>query len=469
VNACETKVALVSQWATFSYGGLWDKVLAVAECWRTCGVAAEDVVILHDLKPVDLVIEVFSIWAAGATAYLVPARAGALEHAICQRPQRVRWIVSGNGAHLVRLIGSGPVAPRDWSGSILYIAKINGEAGEGVRDAGNDVLWMMSSGTTGRFKTAQMSATGCAANAQYNVAALGLTERDVSLLVLPVSYSYSFVGQILSHLVAGATIMVPSTTFGCVFNFGEIASRYGVTNTFLVPALARQIVRSAWRGNECRSAEGLRLVTIGGDTMDPLHFQRLGEIVSNGRLGITYGLVEAGPRVTTGYPSLEEICKGFVGFPLQSTEVFVSSCSRVKNEAPNVGLIRIAAPSIAVGYAEDELTLSLDNNGLLITTDVGLLDERGALFLKGRLEDEVTFKGHLMNLNELRRRVCSTDGVIDARVEVLREAVEIRLAVASNTCVDRDKVMARCVDGLPLRIRDIHLIVGGVSILSKRR
>ena len=156
------------------------------------------------------------------------------------------------------------------------------------------ILW--SSGSTGRPRGVVLQHHAVLANLWANVRALGYRDDDRTLLALPLSHAYPLVHQCLCHLAIGATVCIPPTPL-----VGPILSRaiedFSITTLTTVPPLLRILVEGVRRDK--RPHSGLRLVTVGAGRADPAIVQDFLRLLPLTQLVITYGLTEAGPRVSS--------------------------------------------------------------------------------------------------------------------------------------------------------------------------
>jgi long-chain acyl-CoA synthetase len=130
----------------------------------------------------------------------------------------------------------------------------------------------------------------------------------------------------------------------------------------------------------------LRVFISGGAPLDPEigeFFERLGIPVLQG-----YGLTETSPVISGN--SLAQNCIGSVGLPLPGVEVKIDA-----KEGEKEGEILSRGPHIMKGYYKrDDLTKEvIDSEGWFHTGDIGKIDEKGFLYITGRIKNLIVLGG----------------------------------------------------------------------------
>lgn len=121
--------------------------------------------------------------------------------------------------------------------------------------------------------------------------------------------------------------------------------------------------------------KNLRFMVAGGaalDTKCQKFFNNIGLIVLEG-----YGLTETSPVIAASQPS--DFVLGSVGKVFESVKVKIS----------NDGEILVKGKSVMKGYFDADLATKeiFDTDGWLKTGDIGFIDEKGLLYIRGRLKD----------------------------------------------------------------------------------
>jgi long-chain acyl-CoA synthetase len=260
---------------------------------------------------------------------------------------------------------------------------------------------MLTSGTSGSASVCVHRVGSLLRNARRHTDAVGLRGDDVLLVTLPLHYSYALVAQLFAGLVSGASVVVSGPPFSPA---GYVSSlwEHEVTSSSITPTVARMLIE---HGERLR----LRMLTVGGDSLAATHVARLLSLNPPGELYLTYGLTEAGPRVSTLAAHAEPTHRhSSVGLPLPGVR-----------------------PHIRGGGREGELLVESDTNqlrkigagrtvprpGLVATGDVMRVDD-GYLYFLGRLSDFLVVRGEKVSLSTIRRTAHAIPGVVSCRLLV---------------------------------------------------
>ena len=142
----------------------------------------------------------------------------------------------------------------------------------------------------------------------------------------------------------------------------------------LAPRLPMRLRRLLFRSVHRRLGGRLRFIVSGGAPLDPAlarRWQEMGVDVLQG-----YGTTECAPGVTFNLPGRQDLAT--VGVPLPNVEV------RIAED----GEVLVRGPNVFPGYWQDqEATRACLIDGWYHTGDLGTLDARGFLSLRGRKKD----------------------------------------------------------------------------------
>jgi long-chain acyl-CoA synthetase len=163
-------------------------------------------------------------------------------------------------------------------------------------------------------------------------------------------------------------------------------------------------LRKAWRGRRVRRHLGWRFAAwiSGGAALDEGvedFWDRLGYFVVQG-----YGLTETAPIISVSNPFARR--RGSVGRPLSGQEIRVGSD----------GELWVRGENVASGYLDDpEASAEMFRDGWLRTGDRVERDEKGRLYVRGRLKDVVvTADGTNVDPALVEKALEATPGVVEA-------------------------------------------------------
>ncbi|MFI7702665.1 class I adenylate-forming enzyme family protein [Nonomuraea sp. NPDC049480] len=283
--------------------------------------------------------------------------------------------------------------------------------GEQRHPAGRVLL--STSGTSGMASACLHRLGGLLRNARRHAASVGMGGDDVVLVSLPLYYSFALVAQVLASYVTGARVVVSGPPFS-PGAYRRTLLKHGVTHSSLTPSVARRLT-----DDEEQLPAGLRVLTVGGDRLPAEAVARLLSARPSGQLYLTYGLAEAGPRVSTLAAHAEPAHRhASVGLPLPGVRAFLrqpdeASCGELMVESDTV-LVRKLGGQAPGGRG-------LVRPGLVATGDRFHIDDDGYLYFRGRLSDFVMIRGEKVSLVSVRQAVQSLPQVAHCTPRVGRD------------------------------------------------
>ncbi len=268
-------------------------------------------------------------------------------------------------------------------------------------------LLIATSGSTGAPRAAMLSTANLQAAVLASRERLGLEAGDVWLNCLPL-FHIAGLSILLRCLEAGATVVLHDE-FDARAVWKSLAQQQ-VTHLSLVPAMLDRLLTEA---QEVHPPASLRVVLMGGG---PLSAELFRAARSTGwPLCPTYGLSETASQVATLYPPEHDWQPGDTGKPLSGMQVNIPHAEG--QPASGTGLIRISGPSVMVGYANEEWRLGQGlHEGGFVTGDLGHIDDRGHLHVKGRADDVLITGGENVHPREVEDTLRQCAGINDVAV-----------------------------------------------------
>lgn len=419
------RVALVDGDEKVSLSQLWQKVRALAFVLSNAGVKRGDRVAIigpntqewvqvylaamasgavavplnPDLRSVDLAA---LIGHAEASVVFADIPAGLAEDLITQLPE-VTWLVK----------------QKRFTGRCISLSDIENEFAPEVSGALTDLGCILyTSGTSGAPKGVMLSHVSILQNAIDVVDYLELSSTDVSLALLPFYYSFGnsvLVTHLLSgaRLVFGASLMYPEKLMALVE--AECVTGLAGVPTLFQLLLKRELLSDIrWRS--------LRYVTQAGGALSAPAAERLSAALPWCRIFVMYGQTEATARICYLSPEYLLEKPGSVGWPMPDTCVQIRDECGAHLSAGEVGQIWVSGPGLMQGYWRNKL--ATDNvliDGWLRTGDMGEMDGRGFLYIRGRRSDMLKVSGQRLHPQEVEAIInelpevseCAVDGVDD--------------------------------------------------------
>ncbi|MEU6221169.1 AMP-binding protein [Streptomyces sp. NPDC047022] len=443
-----------------TYGWLRTRSEQAAAALAALGVGPGDRVATLMGKGADLVVTLLGIWRLGAvhlplfTAFgpsAIAARlsAGAAKVVVCDTGQRAKLesIVEGMGAPMWHVVtaDASPGAEAEPHGlDALLDAQPAGFPGA-VREAGDPLVLLFTSGTTGAPKAVPVPVRALAAIGMYMEYGLDVQPEDVFWNAADPGWAYGLYYGILGPLLTGRRNLLLRAGFDPEMTWKVLAD-YGVTNLAAAPTVYR-----ALRAKEERAPRGLslRACSSAGEPLDP------GIIAwAERRLGVPvrdhYGQTELGMVIVNGWhPGVRRPLRaGSMGEAMPGFRAAVLAASGVDEAAPGtlgpVAIDTAASPLMwFTGYTDaPERTasrFSADGRWYL-TGDLGRCDEQGYVYFSTRDDDVILMAGYRIGPFEVESALTSHPEVVEAAVigapdQLRGEVVEAYVVFREETAV----------------------------------
>ena len=299
---------------------------------------------------------------------------------------------------------------------------------------------VFTSGTTGFAKGVTLSHKNIIANTSAAVRILEPNSQDIFMNVLPLHHTYPTTCSFLPPICTGIPVVIAEKIVGKVV-VDDIRDA-GVTFLVAVPLLYDKVMAAietgyqklpgiirgplnilraitlaeANKGNpefgqkvfrfirKKADMQSIRIMVAGGGPLSPItadFFDSFGFNMVHG-----YGMSENSPLISVNAPHHRRNVS--VGLPVSYTEVkiidpegnpippFVSGRNRRKVPgAQSIGEIAVKSPSVMLGYFENEEATKevINEDGFLLTGDLGYRDEDGYIYIKGRKKNLIVSSG----------------------------------------------------------------------------
>ncbi|CAM3682575.1 AMP-binding protein [Kibdelosporangium persicum] len=276
---------------------------------------------------------------------------------------------------------------------------------EGVKPHPDLAVLLPTSGSTGNPKLVRLSRSAVLHNAESIARVLGIDADEVTATNLPLHYSYGL-SVLNSHLLRGATVVVEAN--GVMARpFWTTVETYRVTSLPGVPYHYEMLRRLRFDPAKYPS---LRTLTQAGGKLRVELVTEFNDKMRavGGRMFVMYGQTEAAPRMSTVPAERLADKLGSAGPALPGGSFSIRAEDGSEITTPGVdGEVVYRGPNVMMGYAENEAELAGGDEvgGVLVTGDLGHLDEDGYLYITGRLKRIGKVFGNRVNLDDLEQVV----------------------------------------------------------------
>jgi long-chain acyl-CoA synthetase len=276
---------------------------------------------------------------------------------------------------------------------------------------------LTTSGTSSDFSSGCVHSIGSLrANARKHAADIGLCAADTVLVNLPLYYSFALVAQAIASIECGARLVVSGPPFIGSRYIADLA-RHRVTVSSVTPVLMRTLLTHA-----AALPASVRALTVGGDFLAPEQAAAFVQHYPGKELYLTYGVTEAGPRVSTGRAHESNARRlASVGRPMPGTMVRLLDVDGPARE----GELLVHSDTLLrrkIGRNALSPLVEMDGRTWLKTGDIFEIDEDGYLFFKHRRSDFIVLNDEKVNLAAIKQFCRALPGVLTCRTRSIRHA-----------------------------------------------
>jgi acetyl-CoA synthetase len=295
-------------------------------------------------------------------------------------------------------------------------------------DAEHPLFILYTSGTTAKPKGIFHTTGGYLTQAAFTHRAVFdlKPEKDVYWCTADVGWITGHSYVVYGPLINGATQVMyegtPDTPHkGRMF---EIIQKYGVTILYTAPTLIRTWMKWGDEFPQAHNLSSLRLLGSVGEPINPEAWMWYREVIGGNRCPIvdTWWQTETGAIMISPLPGVTATKPGsaMTALPGISAKVVDDNGVAVPNGHGGYLILDKPWPSMLRGvWGEDERYKETDwsrFNGIYFAGDGAKLDNDGAIWLLGRVDDVMNVSGHRISTTEVESALVSHAAVAEAAV-----------------------------------------------------
>jgi long-chain acyl-CoA synthetase len=398
-------------------------------------------------------------------------------------PETVEMVINTDDFQVLELSKGLVAEPKGTPGALI---KLNEESkisvgDKGYYEAGEEELASIiyTSGTTGRSKGVMLTHTNILSNAVQSGTVHKVVPEDRFLSVLPLAHTFECTMGMMISLLNGAMVhyidKAPTAAY-----LGPVLKKLQPTTMLTVPLIIEKIYRSTIRPKLSKSAP-MRLLMKMGPTRKLLSKAAVRKLMDffGGQIrffgvggaplapdvekflleggfpyAIGYGLTETSPMVS-GFNPANAVFHS-VGKAMEGVTVRINN----PDPATKEGEIVVKGSNVMRGYYKDEEKTRevFTDDGYFRTGDLGIIDEKGIIYIKGRSKNMILGANGeniypeeieaVLNSREIvsESLVMEYKGKLTARVHLKMEVMEEQLQHLKENAAEYKKQLQEKAD-----------------------
>ena len=362
----------------------WDLAALVEEVRRRAAVLAQmgvgrgSVVAIAHSGTGRFFVDLFASWSVGAAAACLDPTLTANE---------LKNLVTFANAAVVLV--DGGKAFEDLSVAVIELDGMRPTAAPRFAPTlypDDPALLLFTSGTTGTPKGVVLTFNALQERIKANITAIGAAALARALVSLPTFFGHGLIGNSLTPLMAGGTIVLHPLGMPLIDKLGSIIDKHSISFMSSVPSLWRLALTCSPRP----ASSSLVRVHVGSAPLSAALWSEIADW-SGAEVVNCYGITETANWIA-GASSNAGMADGLVGTMWGGNAGVLDESGSI--QARGSGEIVIKSSCLMSGYFKrPDLTAAAFHQGHFRTGDQGLIDEKGRIWVTGRIKDEINRGG----------------------------------------------------------------------------
>jgi len=300
-----------------------------------------------------------------------------------------------------------------------------------IADSENTGIYHLTSGSTGTPKFCVRTLKALTLEGLSFKKTFDISDDDIILSMAPLNHSFALGATIMTALVSGAGIYTMDN-FTPRLALKEIQTNK-ITILVLVPAIAGVLCDVTTKKNY--DLKSLRIVLAGAGSINGKLYYEFQD-----KFGISlmsnYGSTETGGIVSR----LEPLPYESIGKPMMGVEIKICDANGRKIINGQAGELRVKCKSMLNSYWLDP-KLPFDEDGYLPMGDIAKIDEKGYLFIMGRIKSIINVSGKKVNPFEVEEILLEHSKISECVVRGIKKSngdEAVRAFIVSNNLTEEE-------------------------------
>lgn len=271
---------------------------------------------------------------------------------------------------------------------------------------------LFTTGTTGKSKGVEITHGSNVALAENIAEGVSMREGNVELLPLPLSHSHAIRCSYANFLRKGCLLLVDGVSG--VKHIYDLMRDYHATAMDLSPTAASVLMKLS-RGKFSAFSDQLDYIQVGTAYLSDEVKENLKKTFPNVHLYNFYGSTESGRSCVLDFSAGEDR-RHCIGRPTKHARFIVTDEDhrQISSDKDHMGLLACAGAMNMKGYwKQKELTDSVMKDGYIYSKDEGYIDSDGYVYVLGRADDVINFRGIKIAPDEIEEAAADFPGVRD--------------------------------------------------------
>lgn len=424
------KLCVVDENGTYTYAAMWTQVRMTAQklevLWH---INKGDCVMVECMQNADFLI-------CGLACELLGAIFVPVEHRASE--ERVKKILEETDAGIFICDTEYHVSVNRVPATKLFLEKAEVTAEYPLPKAEDTAEILYTTGTTGASKGIEItngSNIALAENVKYGTE---MRQNNVELIPLPLSHSHGL-RCCYANMLNGSTVVLIEGV-SRVKKVFELIENYGVTSMDVSPS-AVQVLSKLSKGKLAEISSQIDYIQVGTAALQEDVKEILISNFPAARLYNFYGSTESGRTCVLDF-NKERNRKGCIGRPTKNARFIVTNDNReqIESSIDHMGLLASAGPMNMKGYwRQPELTAQTMQDGFVYTNDLGYVDADGYIYVLGRKDDIINYKGIKIAPEEIEECARRYEGITDCACVPREEKISGQVPVLFVVVGDKEK------------------------------